>query len=335
MIDTETNTDGLRMRLDNITLEVTRKCSFRCLHCYNGKNNYEEWDYDRIVPFLEWIREIGTFDISLTGGDVFLYSRFNSLVKKIRDLGFRLNLLTNLFSCDEENIKMIKSLGVNELEFTIFSLDEKVNDTMTGHKGSLQRILKNIDLCKNYGIRLFAKNLITKYDCESYKDFEEFCTKKHIEHNVDYRIVNTIEGDDSNCECMLSADQLLRVLKELDFKQERSFNEPKMTDRICTDSDGACYISATGDVFPCVFLRFNCGNIYKDDYSDIISNLNKSPCKELCWSMLYEKCRKCDIKHYCIKCPGHSMLEGKSYKDYSDQDCMIANIRRTIYGQDR
>ena len=54
-------------RLDNIAIEVTRKCNMGCEHCLRGNAQNMDIDFGYIDSFLNDVSSIGT--ITFSGGE--------------------------------------------------------------------------------------------------------------------------------------------------------------------------------------------------------------------------------------------------------------------------
>ena len=243
-------------KLLSITIELTKKCSFFCKHCYNGIPESREIPFERLKEFLIIAKSKGVYEIILTGGDVFLYTTFRDLVILIRNLGFQIVLLSNLFSCNYDDLLFLKRLNIRRIEFTIFSMDEKMNDLMTNRKYSLKTIKNNIDICKKLGIELLAKNEIVSLDPNSYMEFEKYCKELKIQYTSDYVILDTLEGKEKTKKYMCNPDELKKIIKKTIKYEDLLLGSYDNEDYVCSDSLCSEYIDSLGNVYPCFFISF-------------------------------------------------------------------------------
>ena len=77
--------------------EITRGCNMRCLHCgaSAGAKRSKELTTDEALKVCEQLRDIGTGEISLIGGEVFVRRDWFLIAQKIRSLGMNLVIITN------------------------------------------------------------------------------------------------------------------------------------------------------------------------------------------------------------------------------------------------
>ena len=124
---------------------ITQKCTYACPYCSQSKaetKDKKDADLKTINSFLSLLNKIDKdFEITITGGEAMLHPEFCNLAEKIKNKGFKINLITNL-SFEIEKYKKIFDLLDNSLNrFDIsFHLDEIKDFDLTADK--LKQILK-------------------------------------------------------------------------------------------------------------------------------------------------------------------------------------------------
>lgn len=80
-----------------IHLHPTRLCNLSCLHCYSDSTPQSKvaLDPDLLCHALCVLRAEGYTMISLSGGEPLLYQHLHSVIKRSRELGFRLTMISN------------------------------------------------------------------------------------------------------------------------------------------------------------------------------------------------------------------------------------------------
>lgn len=139
--------DGASACPETISLFLTYRCNLRCKMCGQwGEDGWarklpsdllaSELPLERIDTLLDDVLSWKPA-ITLFGGEPLLYSRWEELVRHIKSLGLRVNMITNGTLLDRHVTKVIE-LGINEI---IFSLDgpEPVHDEMRSGKGIFRR----------------------------------------------------------------------------------------------------------------------------------------------------------------------------------------------------
>lgn len=168
----------------SISLDITNKCNFRCLHCYNrsGENFTieDELSDEEIIEFIKEVSNIGLENFCFCGGEPLL--RKNLIVqcakilaeKKVRTIA----IVTNGFLVDEEVAQELHEAGINSVQV---SLDGSTADTyehIRGVKGSFQRAINALKLFKKVGIRQVSSAFCpTSFNYMQIEEVYNICTE--------------------------------------------------------------------------------------------------------------------------------------------------------------
>ncbi len=310
------------------TIEITTKCNWKCKHCYLPQHNDKGLDTEKIFELLSELRQLGVYDIVLTGGELFTRKDIMHIIRKIRNMHFRLTLFTNLSLLNSDIIKELSYCCLDKITCTIFSLDEKIHDYITGVPGSLKNTMKNIEHIIFKKIPLEVKTVITKYNVNSYESIREFCKNKGVMFALDFVILPLSDGNCSNYELKIDNEQMFKYIERLDEIKgfEALQNED---DFLCSDLKFSIYIKSNGDVNPCPAWPHKLGNVLEQSVFKIwnsnetmsVRNLKKKNRKD---------CINCDKFNYCTFCPGTAMLEtGDMLNKYSSA-CELSKIRKQV-----
>ena len=82
------------------SIEVTRRCPLRCVHCYNNlpvndRARSSELTYEEHCRILDEIAEVGCLWLLYTGGEIFLRTDFLDIYTYAKKKGLLLTLFTN------------------------------------------------------------------------------------------------------------------------------------------------------------------------------------------------------------------------------------------------
>ena len=113
---------------------------------------------------------MGTFNITLTGGEPLLRDDIFEIIEEFRNKGLRVKLYSNASLLDRDKCIRLKELGISQFSTTIFSLNPQINDCITCKNDSLNFILPNIALLEELCVPVQIKMPILKmnYDCWSW-----------------------------------------------------------------------------------------------------------------------------------------------------------------------
>jgi pyrroloquinoline quinone biosynthesis protein E len=133
--------DGSEVRLDGqgkplwLLLELTYRCPLKCAWC----NNPLDFDhYRNELTTEEWMRvmregrELGALQLGLSGGEPMMRRDVETLVAEASRLGYYTNLITSGIGLDSDRLQALKDAGLNQIQLSIQSCDEALNDELVG-----------------------------------------------------------------------------------------------------------------------------------------------------------------------------------------------------------
>ena len=77
------------------TIELLTKCNWNCKHCYIPVHNNDGLTTDEVFKLLYELREMGVFQVTFSGGEVFYRSDAMKIIRKARELHFDVSIFTN------------------------------------------------------------------------------------------------------------------------------------------------------------------------------------------------------------------------------------------------
>lgn len=212
-----------------VNIELLAGCNLDCIHCYISKHDEQKLSYEDVDNIFKQLKELGTFIIVLTGGEIFVRSDIFNIIERARFYGFRIILFTNATLLDSEKIKKLKELYVFEVSTSIYSMKSEIHDLITTVKGSLERTLNNIKLIKNYGINVEVKTPFMIYNKDSFDEIANYCQENGYAFNSSTIIFGTMDGNRSNSELQINGKDLSVLLeKEITIDEIRMVVEIRM-----------------------------------------------------------------------------------------------------------
>lgn len=132
-----------------IQIHPTRKCNLSCLHCYSGSSPgmKEMLDIDALKAFLTMAFANGFNNISVSGGEPFLYTHLEELFKFSRSLGYQNTMASNGMLLPSERNKRI----LEHVDLIALSIDGKppLHDFIRGQKGAFDKMMKGVEVLQN------------------------------------------------------------------------------------------------------------------------------------------------------------------------------------------
>jgi MoaA/NifB/PqqE/SkfB family radical SAM enzyme len=99
---------------------VIRRCNLSCGYCSEFDKTSDPVPLGILEKRLEKLKELGTFGISLTGGEPTLHPDLPRLIRKCRELRFlRTGMISNGFFLRREMIEKLNAAGLQEMQISI------------------------------------------------------------------------------------------------------------------------------------------------------------------------------------------------------------------------
>ena len=137
-----------KMELGIVVFELTDACNQACRFCYN---HFKGGDVPCAVAAPDFRmarrtlrclqREANIVNISLSGGEPMLMPRIHDLILKARLGGSHINLLTNGTLLKQEDVDIMRDLGVGAVQIPLLSHRAEVHDHITQLPGSWKRAM--------------------------------------------------------------------------------------------------------------------------------------------------------------------------------------------------
>jgi len=136
-----------------VVWEVTLACNLKCMHCGSraGQKRGNELTINECVTVIEQLRQLGTREITLIGGEAYMRSDWLTLISEISDRGIMCGMQTGARALTEEKIAAAASVGLTSAGVSIDGLAD-VHDQLRGVPGSFDQALKVLQLFRKHGL---------------------------------------------------------------------------------------------------------------------------------------------------------------------------------------
>ena len=334
----ETNARALSLGVPlSVQWDLTYRCNERCVHCYLDHEDHGEMTAGEIKGVLDQLAEAGVFFLTMSGGEVLLRKDFFEILEHARAMLFNVKLKTNGILIRERDAERIRSLGVQQVQISIYSHRPDVHDAITKVRGSLSRSLDAIRFLKSKGLKVTVANVLMRQNMRDYAGVKALAAELGVEVTIDPTITPKMDGDTS----ILTLRIPPRTLGEV-FHDERMVGDvttfcappPGPDDSVldgfpCSAGHTACYISPYGDVYPCVQFPLPCGNVRSEKFLEIwrhskaLVEVRSIRVRDL------SICPGCRHAGTCTRCPGLAYMEG-NMRGPSSADCDKSFVRTGI-----
>lgn len=306
---------NIKKELNFVWLEVTKNCSCRCIHCYEGTNHK---DCRNPLTLDEWrnvIDELALLkcgEVRFIGGEPTSYLRLPELIHYAKEKKIpKISLFSNLyFGKREELINSIINNNV-EIHFSIYASKEDIHDSITQSKGSFNRLINNLMILKSSDVRLVAHVVAIKENQDEIDNIYYLLQNLGI-NNVKYDEYRKVYGicEDSH---IVTKSRINNT--KLNFKTSHLQFEYNSLVNTCWY--GKCVISSDGNVFPCEMER---NHLYGNVRTNTILEILNSNIVEKFWYFNFSKvkiCNQCEFRFACRDCRPVAYAEHGDMSDKS------------------
>jgi len=325
------NTKAIELGIPlGVHIDVTWRCNERCIHCYLDHDDLGEMTYEEIADLMTQMADAGVFFLTLSGGEPLLRKDLFDIIRRARELMFNVKLKTNAILIREKEAALIRELGVETVQVSIYSHRAEVHDEITKVKGSLARSLDAIRFMVSQGLKVTMANVVMKQTRWDYPGVQALAAELGAQFTIDPTITPHINGDRSLLKLNVSREDLRVIMNDQSITgatEEDQFiavapgaDEDVMDNIPCSAGHSACYVSPYGDVYPCVQFPLPSGNVRQQKFIDIWKYSPQLAEVRTIRSRDLPVCSTCAHVGGCSRCPGLAYMEG-NMRGPSTADC--------------
>jgi radical SAM protein with 4Fe4S-binding SPASM domain len=329
-------------RIFNMQIELTSFCNLRCVHCYLGDVHPVGWlEKERIFDLLDQLKDMGTLEVTFTGGEVFSRPDLPEILQYARHNDFSITLLTNNVLLTDSLLEEIKNTGVRLIQISLYSMKPEVHDAITRHSGSWMKTIGNIEKLITNNVPIQVGCPVMKENLNSFAEVIEWGNKLRFRVKPDLLLMARTDFSTDNLDHRLNLDESKQAIKSImgsDVEyhnklmlKNRVREERNPSDPICGVGTSTMCIAANGDFYPCPGFHMKLGNINDNSVKDV---WNKSPqilkLRDVKNSS-YSRCLKCESVEYCHICMAKFYNEsGGDIFKVSEYICGVSRLNREL-----
>lgn len=253
------------------------------------------------------LKQNGILDISISGGEPFIFNEIYELIDYAVDIGIDVVILSNGTKIDFNHISTLRK--IKGIHLSIDGPNEKINDEIRG-EGVYNKVLETLDKLFSNGIPVIINMVLFNKYFEEYKLYmETFLNELKDKYGNSVKICFTTEilpGRDITIDkhSMLHTQYLQKFIDSVCKKvYGNEWLVQKYTEYLNRTFHTDCgygnviTIDNIGRVYPCSLTYYPIGNIYEETISNFllkIKDLNENFKVDN-----LEPCSKCDLKYIC------------------------------------
>ncbi len=323
-----------------VTFNITNRCNFKCVHCYNSSSPFceqEELSLKEVVSFLGQLKKNEVFLVSINGGEPLIREDVLQIISEAKKMGFIVNLNTNGSLITKDIARKIAKLEINNIDVSLpaYSKETFIEFTGVDSFDSVVRGLRNLTeegVMPHIAIPVTRMNLkwmvkivglVNSLELKSIHTIVVIEKGRAVGNNLTFDLKDLRESYLSEAMSFARKNKISLSLEcPFNLGDELIFSANNISlDKGCIGGRYIACIQANGDVSPCaLFPDYVVGNLKEKDFSSIWNSPEMS-ILEAPFFNLPKNCLSCEILDDCYGgCPA-TYLDKNSKKKIKDINC--------------
>lgn len=260
----------------SIAIDVTSKCNFKCLHCFNESGQIREGDLsdEEFNNAIEQIKDLHPVSVCLCGGEPFM--QFNRVINALKLLNGnvgQVNIVSNGWFATYDNLSEIKKLGVHTYQVSLDGKNAFQHDNFRGVSGAFEHVINAIKIAREVGLQPVVAVTPNKFNHKSIMEIIDMCFDLGVTFVRSMPLLPMGRGA-KNQRLILTSDEYITYQTELRKAKEKyqyrmaiEWGDPMdHLIRMPINAKDGIYtyeidIKSNGDIVPSIYFPITVGNI--------------------------------------------------------------------------
>lgn len=319
-----------------VTFQVTDRCNYECVHCYQEHRDEDELSFAEIERIMGELADAGVLFLTLMGGEFFMRRDADDILRAAHALGFAIKLLTTGHHVHDARADLIAAMRPIQVDLSLYGARPEVHETVTRQPGSWQRTYQAAKRLVARKVPVLLKAPVMECNVHELAELAALARELGAESSFDAKLTGK-EDTDQQPVTLRMKEATLRAfyrdepngMAEFLARTYASF-DPSRDDlrplhhTPCRAGQQAVSIDPRGEVWPCNALPVACGSLREQSFEEIWSGSSRlDEIRGLRWAALAE-CNVCELRAYCQRCHGMALLEQGEIRGPSLEACRHA-----------
>jgi len=250
-----------------VHLQVTKGCNLNCIHCFSdsGKALKNELKFKEITALIDQMAEIGSYELTVGGGEPFLRSDMLDIIGYAHKAGINLSVSTNATLVNKKLSQKLGKQKLKKMRVSFEGVSQKTYEFLRG-KNTYKKALRGLRfLRENCSFPIYLHVTLIKQNLSELPGLIRLAESfdfQGIELNYALPV-----GRAASASFILSYDEAL-VVKNMAQKLQRYTRLNMVIPPIpfktqhrgvyhhfgCIGGTQVCYINSEGYIYPCGFF---------------------------------------------------------------------------------
>ena len=265
-----------------MAINVTNKCNFRCLHCYNrsGENPHieNELSYEEKIEFIKDIAKLRPYNLCFCGGEPMLEEQFlYEAAETLSSNGIMVSMVTNGSLITKEKAKKLKKAGVKRAQVSLDGARPETHERLRQFKGSFEKAKNAIKFFREAGFAsvgvAFSPTSFNWYELEDVYNLSIELGATELRVQPLMLLGRTLQQDEPLCPNPIEYRLLVQTILKLqkDKRMRIEWGDPVdhlIRFRSRLEHFGAfSNVQADGEIIVSPYIPISVGNIRKHKFS--------------------------------------------------------------------
>ncbi|MCL1934994.1 MAG: radical SAM protein [Defluviitaleaceae bacterium] len=158
-----------------ICWDLTYRCNLKCIHCFCGELNTEEYihneqiDTKRIIEIIDELEKLKIYSLEFAGGEPLLAKSFYEILNHASTKNFKISLATNGTLINDTTVDKFKKFGISSVQISLDGHNKDLHEYIRG-RNTFYRTIEGIKKVVDSGIQVIIATVVHK---KNYKYLSE------------------------------------------------------------------------------------------------------------------------------------------------------------------
>lgn len=337
-----------------VSFELTRRCNFRCGHCYLGdqyairEHKAQELETRAVIKLIEAMVEAGTLFLTLTGGDPMLRPDFLDIYRHAVQSGLLVTVFCNGSLITDAIVSTFVEYPPRAVEITLYGACQETFETVTQQPGSFAACMRGVEKLRQAKVRLRLKTMALTVNRAEVPQLWQLAGEMGVQFRHDCSVTPALPNGDNGGRSNMgdslqdtlrfrltpkqAADVDCSIVKVREKLQEQldkaSAIEPSNKLYRCGAAKSSCHITPYGAMQPCLLtfqpaidLQEN-GQTFQTVWKSISRTFPEQEAQE---DFI---CKYCKDRNICTGCPSKFAIETGNKQQVPVYYCQYASSRQ-------
>lgn len=161
-----------------IAFDITNKCNFKCLHCFNHSGedvHSDELCNEEKIMVAKEVVKLKPYVVCICGGETTCCDVLYEILEILTPSVPTVNMVSNGYLITEQVAKKLKNLGISSVQISVDGINAEQHDTFRGHYGAFEHAIAAIKNLKKVDIPVMTSLVPNKLNYIDAYEYFKMC----------------------------------------------------------------------------------------------------------------------------------------------------------------